>query len=174
MTDNTINNFFNAIGKYISEPNSMRSVIILAVAVVVAYWLSKYLALVIIKIAQFTSVRADNTSNEDRVIRLRRVETFLSITIALIRALTVAIVAYVTWKTLNPGASGYVAAIGASTVFIVLAGATVGIILRDLTAGAMMIIEHWFNVGDFIRVEPFIDVSGVVERVTLRATKLRS
>ena len=46
-------------------------------------------------------------------------------------------------------------------------------ILRDITAGAAMIVEHWFSVGDYIRVEPFIDVAGVVERVTLRSTKLR-
>src|SRR5690606_35951806 len=35
-------------------------------------------------------------------------------------------------------------------------------------------IEQWFNVGDYIKVEPFIDVSGVVERLTLRSTKLRN
>lgn len=46
--------------------------------------------------------------------------------------------------------------------------------LRDLTAGTAMIAEQWFNVGDYIRVEPFIDVGGVVERATLRSTKLRS
>jgi small conductance mechanosensitive channel len=37
-----------------------------------------------------------------------------------------------------------------------------------------MIIEKWFNVGDFIKVEPFMDVAGVVERFTLRSTRLRS
>lgn len=174
MSDDTVSKFLNDSGKIISEPNSLRSVVILVLSVIVAYWLSKFLALAIIKVAQLISVRADNTSNEDRVIRLRRVETFLSVIIALVRAITVAIVAYITWKALNPDTNGYVAAIGASTVFVVLAGATVGIILRDLTAGATMIIEQWFNVGDFIRVEPFMDVSGVVERVTLRATKLRS
>ncbi len=47
-------------------------------------------------------------------------------------------------------------------------------ILRDITSGAIMIIEQWFNVGDFVKIEPFIDVSGVVERLTLRSTKLRS
>src|SRR5690606_30921991 len=46
--------------------------------------------------------------------------------------------------------------------------------LRDITAGATMIIERWFTVGDFIKVEPFMDVSGVVERLTLRSTRIRS
>lgn len=37
-----------------------------------------------------------------------------------------------------------------------------------------MIIEKWFNVGDFIKIEPFMDVSGIVERFTLRSTRIRS
>jgi small conductance mechanosensitive channel len=37
-----------------------------------------------------------------------------------------------------------------------------------------MIIEKWFNVGDFIKVEPFWEVAGVVERFTLRSTRIRS
>jgi hypothetical protein len=36
-----------------------------------------------------------------------------------------------------------------------------------------MMAEHWFGVGDHIRVEPFTDLQGVVERVTLRSTRIR-
>jgi hypothetical protein len=66
-----------------------------------------------------------------------------------------------------------VAAIGVGTIFIVIAGQTIGPLLRDVTAGATMIVEKWFNVGDFIKVEPFWEVSGVVERFTLRSTRIR-
>ena len=37
-----------------------------------------------------------------------------------------------------------------------------------------MIAEKWFNVGDYVKIEPFMDVSGVVERFTLRSTCIRS
>jgi len=37
-----------------------------------------------------------------------------------------------------------------------------------------MIAENWYKIGDFIKVEPFMDVAGVVERFTLRSTKLRA
>jgi small conductance mechanosensitive channel len=37
-----------------------------------------------------------------------------------------------------------------------------------------MITEGWYKIGDFVKIEPFLDVSGVVERFTLRSTKLRS
>jgi len=164
----------NDIAEFFSEPNAYRSVLILVVCVIAAYILSKFLADFIIKIAQKVSVRSDIESNEERFIKLRQVETYLSVSIAVVRGLVVAVVAYGAWMLISPVANSGAAAIGASAFFIVFAGQTLGMILRDVTAGAIMIIEQWFNVGDFIKVEPFIDVSGVVERLTLRSTKLRS
>jgi small conductance mechanosensitive channel len=160
--------------KFFSEPNAYRSVLILVACIVGAYILSKFLADFIIKIAQRVSVRSDIESNEERFIKLRQVETYLSVSVAVVRAVVVAIAAYVGWTFISPIANSGAAAIGASAFFIVFAGQTLGMILRDVTAGAIMIIEQWFNVGDFIKVEPFINVSGVVERLTLRSTKLRS
>lgn len=160
--------------KFFSEPNAYRSVLILVACIVGAYILSKFLADFIIKIAQKVSVRSDIESNQERFIKLRQVETYLSVSVAVVRAVVVAIAAYVGWTFISPIANSGAAAIGASAFFIVFAGQTLGMILRDVTAGAIMIIEQWFNVGDFIKVEPFINVSGVVERLTLRSTKLRS
>ncbi len=164
----------NDVTEFFSEPNAYRSVLILFGSIILAYILSKFLAAGIIKIAQAVSVRADNESNEDRFIRLRQVETYLSVTVAVIRAAVVAVVAYIVWRMISPMANSGAAAIGASAFFIVFAGQTLGMVLRDITAGSIMIIEQWFNVGDFVKIEPFIDVSGVVERLTLRSTKLRS
>ncbi|MFZ2494779.1 MAG: mechanosensitive ion channel family protein [Candidatus Saccharimonadales bacterium] len=166
--------FLNEIKDFLSTPNSMRSLLILLLSILVAYWLSKYISRGIIRLAQFIAVRSDTTTDEDKRVLLRRVETYLSIGIAIVRALIVGIVAFYTWQLLSPGVNLSAATIGASAFFVVIAGATVGMILRDLTAGATMIAERWFHVGDFIRVEPFTDVGGVVERMTLRSTKLRS
>ena len=160
--------------EFFSEPNAYRSVLILVACIIGAYLFSKLLADLIIKIAQKVSVRSDIESNEERLIKLRQVETYLSVSIAVVRAVVVAIAAYVAWIFLSPSSSSGAAAIGASAFFIVFAGQTLGMILRDITAGAIMIIEQWFHVGDFVKIEPFIDVSGVVERFTLRSTKLRS
>jgi small conductance mechanosensitive channel len=164
----------NDVIVFFSQPNAYRSVLILIGAIVLAYILSKFLAAAIIKIAQAVSVRADNESNEDRFIRLRQVETYLSVTVAIIRATVVAVVAYVVWRMISPIANSATAAIAVSAFIVVFAGQTLGTILRDLTAGAIIIIEQWFNVGDFVKIEPFADVSGVIERLTLRSTKLRS
>lgn len=170
LTQTTI----NEIVSFFTQPNAFRSVFILLITLFIAYWFSKFIALIIIRIAQFVAVSSDTTDDAERQIRLRRVETYLSVAIALVRSWIVGAVAFYVWKLLSPSATGSTAAIGASAFFIVLAGGTIGMILRDITAGAAMIVEHWFHVGDFIRVEPFIDVTGVVERMTLRSTKLRN
>lgn len=160
--------------EFVAQPNAYRSILILAGSIIISYFASKYLALAIIKLAQQVSMRTDAETNEEKHIRLRQIETYLSVSVAAVRAVVVAVVAYLAWRMLSPISNSGVAAIGASAVFVVFAGQSLGMLLRDVTAGATMIIEQWFNVGDYIKVEPFIDVTGVVERFTLRSTKVRS
>ena len=161
--------------QFVDQENAFRTVLLLIGLIIASYILSKYVGMVIIRVAQKIAVKSDTTSNVEKSIQLRQVETYLSIGVAVMRALIVAIATYITFRTLSPtpNPSG-IAAIGAGTFFIVFAGQTIGMMLRDLTAGTLMISENWFHVGDFIKVEPFIDVTGVVERFTLRSTKLRS
>ena len=45
-------------------------------------------------------------------------------------------------------------------------------VLRDIIAGTMVVAERWFDVGDAITVEPW-EMSGIVEAITLRSTRLR-
>jgi hypothetical protein len=175
--------FFERAGSelitFLTEANPYRSLLILVASLAISYWLSRFVARFIILIAQKVSVRSDNESDTVKALRLRQVETYLGVIVAVVRVVIVAIVAYVSWRILSPvesraiGGSG-AAAIGASAVFIVVAGQTLGPVLRDITAGATIIIERWFTVGDYIKVEPFWDVTGVVERLTLRSTKIRS
>lgn len=173
-SQDTFTTLTTEVSQFFTQPNALRSVFILIISIIAAYWLSKFVALIIIKVAQFIAVRSDNASDGEKKVQLRRVETYLSVSIALVRAIIVGFVAFFVWKTFSATATGGAAAIGASAFFIVLAGGTLGMILRDITAGSAMIIEKWFDVGDYIRVEPFLDVTGVVERITLRSTKLRS
>lgn len=159
----------------VQNPNAYRSLLILVGVILLAYIISQFLGRLIIKLAQKVAIKSDNISNHEKAIRYRQLETYLSIFIAMFRAIVVAVVAYIAWRLLAPkSSSSGAAAIGASAFFIVFAGQTLGMVLRDITAGAAMIIEGWFHVGDFIKIEPFIDAAGVVERFTLRSTKLRS
>jgi moderate conductance mechanosensitive channel len=160
------NNFF-------SSANTFRSFVILILSLFVAYLVSHILVRGIIKVAQMVAVRSDAATDE-RAVRLRRVETYLGVATAIVKVITVAVVGFFAWSLLSPSSSASVAAIGAGTVFVVLAGGTIGPLLRDITAGATMIIERWFNVGDFIRIEPFADMGGVVEKISLRSTRIRN
>lgn len=159
-----------------AEANVTRSIIILLLSILLAYWVSRFVTRGIIRIAQTISARGENETDDERVLRWRQIETYLSITVAVIRVITVVVVAYVAWMVFSPTAqaNSSLAAIGAGTIFVVVAGQTAGVFLRDITFGFIMIAERWFTVGDFIKVEPFMDVSGVVERFTLRGTKIRS
>lgn len=163
------------ITAFFGQKNAFSMVLLLAAVILLATFLSRYLAKGIIFIAQHVSNRSDNTQDELQKYKLRQIETYLSISIAIVRVLVVAAVAYITWQIISPndGSNG-VAAIGASALFIVFAGQSLGMLLRDVTAGATMIIEGWFTVGDYIKVEPFLELAGVVERFTLRSTKIRS
>ena len=163
------------ITKFFSQKNAFSMVLLFIMIVALAFFLSRYVAKLLIWVAQKVAVHADNEDNESKVMKLRQIETYLSIAVAVIRALIVAIVAYVTWRILSPAdnPSG-VAAIGASAFFVVFAGQTLGMLLRDITSGAVMITERWFSVGDYIKIEPFVDLTGVVERFNLRSTKIRS
>jgi moderate conductance mechanosensitive channel len=174
VMNNVIDSSLQEISQFIGEPNAYRSVLILVGAVFGAYVISRFIAKAIVKLAQIIGTKSENIPEYAKFIRYRQIETYLSITVAVVRATVVAVAAYIAWRLLSPPSSSGAAAIGASAFFIVIAGQTLGIILRDITSGAAMIIEGWFHVGDFVKVEPFIDMSGVVERFTLRSTKLRS
>ncbi|MGB4957686.1 MAG: mechanosensitive ion channel domain-containing protein [Candidatus Saccharimonas sp.] len=171
--------FFKDVAELFTKPDAFRMVLILITALILSYWLSRFLAQAIVRVAQIVALRSDNESNDLRVTRLRQTETYLSIATAIVRALVVLVVGYITWRLLSPFASSNsatnsIAAIGAGTFFALIAGQTIGIVLRDLTAGAVMITEGWYKIGDFIKIEPFGEVEGVVERFTLRSTRLRA
>jgi small-conductance mechanosensitive channel len=162
------------IEDFLTNPNAYRSLVILAFSLIFAFLLSKLIASLLIKITRFISNKSDNSPSAEKALRLRRTETFMSVLIAVVRVMVIVLVGYIVWRILSPASSSGIAAIGASALFIVVAGATLGLLLRDVTIGSAMITERWYNVGDFIRVEPFLDVTGVVERITLRSTKIRS
>ena len=176
--DQMIHTVLYEVRDFFAEPNSLRSVLIMMACIVLAIWASRYVAKLIIHVAQKVALRSDNESDELKAQRYRELETYLSVTIAVVRTAIVAITAYVLWRLLSPASgtdmTGGIAAIGASAFFIVFAGQSLGMVIRDVTTGAMMIAEKWYTIGDFVKIEPFIDLSGVVERMTLRSTKIRT
>lgn len=118
------------------------------------------------------SARADRSQNLHTVNRLRRYETFIVLSIAVIRTFLILFSLYFWWVMNHPSGQP-TALIGASALLALLISGSLSSPLRDLASGSVMMAEQWYGVGDHIKVEPFMDMQGVVERVTLRSTRIR-
>lgn len=152
---------------------NVKTLVAFAIALIIALIVSRLLAFGILKVAKSISRAGDTAKTREHRLRYRRLETYLSITLALVRFAVFAIAIVVAWEYTHPN-SAPAAIVASGTIFIVMAGATIVPMLRDLTAGSIMIAEKWYNVGDYITVDPFNQMSGVVERMNLRSTKIRS
>ncbi|MCA9325636.1 mechanosensitive ion channel family protein [Candidatus Saccharibacteria bacterium] len=170
--DNTIEHSQSTFETVINNIFNFRSLFVLIIAVGFAYFAGRFLATILRRLTKTISKQADRSTSLQRVNSLRRIETLIVLSIAVLRTLLIAFAIYFWWIFVHPTQQP-TAIIGASAVVaIVLAGA-LSPLLRDLASGSVMMAEHWFGVGDHIRVEPFADLQGVVERVTLRSTRVR-
>lgn len=157
----TAETFFNA-----------RSILALLIALAIALVLGRIIAAFLRRLTFVVGRQADKSKDLNRVNRLRRIETLIVLSIALVRAALIILAFYFWWAYMHPNGQP-TAIIGASAVVaIFLSGALVPL-LRDLTYGSVMMAEHWFGVGDYVRIEPFSNLQGIVDRVTLRSTRLR-
>lgn len=148
------------------------AILSLIVALVLAIVAGRLLAGLIRRITRKLSDAADKAQDLKRVNFLRRIETLLILGTALIRMLLVVVALYIWWVARNPGQQP-TALIGASALIVIFLGGLLGPILRDLSYGGVMMAERWYGVGDYVKIEPFDKMMGVVERVTLRSTRIR-
>jgi hypothetical protein len=170
--DTTLEKSKSVLDQVTSTFFSGRSLITFVIAMATAIILGRIIAAILRKIARSVSRTADKVQDLKEVNRLRRIETLIVLFVALIRMMLVVMAVYFWWvyahPTQQPGAL-----IGASALVAIIGTATIGPILRDLAYGGIMMAEHWYGVGDHIQVEPFMELKGVVERVTLRSTRIR-
>lgn len=161
IVDQLTNTYFNG-----------RSLLVMVIALLLAFLLGKIIASLLRIVTRKLSQSADKTESLQKANRLRRQETIIVIIIALVKVLLIAVAIYVWWIFIHPTQQP-TAIVGASALLILTISATATPILRDLAYGTVMMAEHWFGVGDYIKVEPFAEMHGIVERVTLRSTRLR-
>jgi moderate conductance mechanosensitive channel len=148
------------------------SLVVLIVSLVVATVLGKILSIILRRVSREFGRHADAATNLASVNRFRRLETWTILWIAIARVLLVILGLYFWWSYTHPS-NGPSALVGASAIFIIIIGGVVSPLLRDFAFGSGMMAEHWFGVGDLITVVPYPDVQGVVERITLRSTRIR-
>jgi len=151
-----------------------RTLTVVVISLIVAFILGRLIATVLRRLTRVISRQADRTENLATVNRLRRMETLIVLSIALIRTLLVILALYFSWVFTHPTQQSG-ALIGASALLAIIVSGALSPILRDVAFGSVMMAEHWYGVGDFVTIEPLRDnASGVVERVTLRSTMIRT
>jgi hypothetical protein len=151
---------------------SGESLLILFVSILTALLLGRLTAAILRRVTKFIGRVADRTEDLDRVNRLRRLETLIVLSIATIRTLLLLFAIYFWWIITHENQQS-TAILGTGAILtIILSGALINT-LRDVASGSVMMAEQWYGVGDHIQIQPFPDAQGIVERVTLRSTKLR-
>jgi len=173
LEESTVENFKRTIESAFDKVFNVETILVFIFALAVAYLVTQGIEWIVVHVARYVSHAEDTAESQERMIQLRRIETYLSVSLAIMRFFVFAVAMVAAWQFTHPQ-TATTALVGASTVFVVLAGATIVPMLRDLTAGSVMIAEQWYNVGDYITVLPFAEVDGVVEQMNLRSTKIRS
>lgn len=151
---------------------SIESLLTLSILLITALVLGRIIAAFLRRVVVTLGTQADKTESAQMVNRLRRYETMIVLSIAIIQTLLFLFAGYLWWIFIHPNQQP-TAIIGASALLAILIGGALSPALRDISAGSVMMAEQWYAVGDHVRVEPFIEMQGVVERVTLRSTRIR-
>lgn len=151
---------------------SIRSVVAFVLSILAALLIGRVIAALLRRVVWAISRRADKSRSQQTVMRLRRYETMIVLSIALIRTILVILALYFWWQFVHPSGQP-TAIIGSAALAAVVISGALSAPLRDFAYGSLMMAEQWYGVGDHIRVEPFMDLQGVVERVTLRSTRIR-
>jgi hypothetical protein len=170
--DQTVEQSKNVFRQITDTLFNAQSILTFVAAILIALLLGRLVAMIIRRFVNILSDRIDKTENLTVVNRLRRTETLLILSIALIRVLLVVLALYFWWLLNHPGRQPS-ALIGAGALLALIVSGALSPILRDLAYGAVMMAEHWYGVGDHISVDPLVGGQGVVERVTLRSTRIR-
>lgn len=142
-------------------------------ALVLGWALGKVFALVLRRLSRSIGKQADAATDLAAVNRFRSVETWLILSTAIVRVLFLILALYFWWVFTHPQGSKPTALVGASAILIVVIGGVFSPLLRDFAFGGGMMAEHWFGVGDLITIVPFPELQGVVEKITLRSTRIR-
>jgi len=158
------------------DPNGGWARVAIAVAALVVAWaisrLSRRLAeRVSARLERRRATGEESPADTAAMVSLKRYDTTVSLVHTTIRYIAFAIALVIVVLQLIGPTQG--AALAGASLLVILVGFAAQRFLTDIMAGTFMFFEGWFEVGDTITVEP-LDLTGVVEEVSLRSTKLRA
>jgi moderate conductance mechanosensitive channel len=122
------------------------------------------------RILQWRRRNRESLLDEEAVARVKRQDTAITLMRNALRYVVFIIVVLVILSIFfhNP-----LPAVAGTTIIAAVIGFGAQSFLRDVIAGFSIVFEGQYSVGDFVLIKPQ-DVSGVVEELGLRMTKIRS
>lgn len=165
----SVNDFFDAAVRYLTSTEFVGNVIASAVVVALALFVYRILTHGVPRVLRWRRRRQDLLDAE-AVARIKRQDTAITLIRNALRYIVFVVVVLLVLSIFirNP-----LPALGGATVVAAVVGFGAQSFLRDIIAGFSIIFEGQYAVGDFIHVQPQ-NVSGVVEELGLRMTKIRA
>ncbi len=164
-----IGDFLESTYGYFLSPDFIGDVVASVVVVFLGHYVLRVLTRGIPRVLRWRRRRRAFLDAE-AVARIKRQDTAITLTRNALRYVIFTIVALVMLSIFIenplPGVAG-------ATILAAVIGFGAQSFLRDVIAGFSIVFEGQYSVGDFIHVKPQ-EVSGIVEELGLRMTKIRS
>ena len=163
--------FFDGVWDAIISPQTIAKVIVASFVVALGVIVYRALIYGAPRVLSWRNRRREEPLDEESVARIKRRDTAITLMRTALRYLILIVVALLAVSIFLedpiPAATG-------ATVLAAILGFGAQSLLRDVIAGLSIVFEGQYAVGDFIEVSPPQGVTGIVEEVGLRMTKVRS
>jgi moderate conductance mechanosensitive channel len=164
-----ITDFLDSTYEYVTSAGFIGDVLASLVVVFLGILFFRFMTRGIPRVLQWRRQR-EGVLDEEAVARIKRQDTAITLTRNALRYVIFIIVTLVVVSIFIedplPGVAG-------ATILAAVIGFGAQSFLRDVIAGFSIVFEGQYSVGDFVLIKPQ-DVSGVVEELGLRMTKIRS
>ena len=164
-----VQQFFAGVYDYLTSTEFVGNVIASALVILLGLFAYRVLTHGVPRVLRWRR-RAQDLLDAESVARMKRQDTAITLIRNALRyvffVIVVLFILSIFFRNPLPATAG-------ATIIAAVIGFGAQSFLRDVIAGFSIIFEGQYSVGDFIHVKPQ-DVSGIVEELGLRMTKIRS
>src|SRR5215203_3309975 len=162
--------FLGAVYEYVLGPGFVGNVLASVLVIILGLLVYRVLTHGLPRIMRWRRRNRESLLDEEAVARIKRQDTAITLMRNALRYVVFVIVVLfilsIFFRNPLPAAAG-------TTILAAALGFGAQSFLRDVIAGFSIIFEGQYSVGDFVEVQPQ-GVSGIVEELGLRMTKVRS
>src|SRR5829696_767026 len=162
--------FFSGVYDYFFSTDFLANVIASALVILFGLFAYRVLTHGVPRVLQWRRRSRESLLDEEAVARVKRQDTAITLIRNALRyvvfIIVVLVILSIFFRNPLPAAAG-------TTIIAAVIGFGAQSFVRDVIAGFSIIFEGQYSVGDFVHIKPQ-EVSGIVEELGLRMTKIRS